>query len=200
MTTSTPANPPNPWFDSPRRYGLVSRSLHWAMALLFAWQFAGMIFKVLLGWHPRDSWMLGTHSHVGFVLLALMIARALWALANLRNRPPHGTGFIARCAGIGHALLYLLMFLVPALALVRQYGAGRGFSLFNALPVFPAGTQNQALVQFVNGTREALGFTLHGLLGWTLLALIAGHLGMVIVHHFLWKDDTLYKMAGRKLK
>ena len=37
----------------------------------------------------------------------------------------------------------------------------------------------------------------HGLLAWTLLALIAGHVAMVLLHRFLWRDGTLARMAGR---
>ena len=202
MTTNTSETlaAANPWLDSPRRYGRISRILHWSMALLFAWQFTGMILKILLAWNPRDSWMLSTHAHVGFVLLVLMMVRAVWALANHRQRPAHGEGFVARSAAIGHFLLYALMFATPVVALVRQYGAGRAFSLFNTIPIFPARTPDPALVQWVNGTKESIGFSLHGALAWLLLALVVGHIAMVIVHHFVWKDDTLHKMAGPRLK
>lgn len=201
MTTSAPfSTAPNPWIDSPRRYGRISRLLHWSMALLFLWQFIGMGLKITLHWSPRDSWILSTHAHVGFVLLVLMMLRAVWALANRRQRPSHGVGWAARGAAIGHFLLYLLMFATPAVALVRQYGAGREFALFNWLPIIPAHTPDPALVQWVNGTKASLGFTLHGALAWVLLALIVGHIAMVIVHHFMWKDDTLHKMAGPRLQ
>ena len=190
----------NAWMDSPRRYGRISRILHWGMALLFVWMFAGMIFKITLGWNPRDSWMLGTHSHVGFLLLVLLIVRAIWALVNIKQRPDHGTGFIARSAAAGHAVLYLLMFCVPFVALLRAYGSGRGFTWFNAIPIIPAGVQDPTLVQLVNSTRDVFGMSLHGFLAWLLLAIIVGHVGMVIVHHVLWKDDTLHKMAGPRLK
>ncbi|KKW68329.1 hypothetical protein AAV94_05870 [Lampropedia cohaerens] len=186
----------NPWLDTPQRYGRISRILHWSMALLFAWQFAGMILKVLLGWHPRDSWMLGTHAHVGFALLLVLSLRAAWALGNLRNRPSYGSGFIARCAGAGHCMLYVLMLLVPATALLRQYGSGRGFTWLGQIPVFAPGTPQPELVARINGTSDALGATAHGFLGWLLLALIVGHIAMVLVHHCIWKDDTARRMLG----
>lgn len=202
MTTkNSPHLPPNnPWLDSPRRYGRISRILHWSMALLFAWQFAGMFLKIWLGWHPRDSWVLSTHAHVGFMLLVLMMVRAIWAFSSRQQRPAHGEGFIARSAAIGHFLLYLLMLITPAIALLRQYGSGRGFALFNTIPIFPAGAPHPAWVQWVNSTNESLGFTLHGLFAWLLLALVVGHIAMVAVHHFLWRDETLHKMAGPRLR
>lgn len=187
----------NPWLDSPRAYGRISRILHWAMALLFLWQFTGMILKVALGLSPRDSWIVATHTHVGFVLMVLMMVRAVWAFCNLRRRPSHGTGFVALAASLGHFGLYALMFVVPLTAMVRAWASGRGFQLFNAIPIFAPGETQPAFLHWVNITRESTGFSLHGLLGWLLLALIVGHIAMVIVHQWLWRDGTLHKMLGK---
>lgn len=196
MNTSNPT-PLDPWLDSPRAYGRISRLLHWAMALLFLWQFAGMVLKLALGWSPRDSWIVGTHTHVGFVLLVLMVVRALWAFFNMSKRPSHGTGFVARCASLGHFGLYLLMLLVPLSALLRAWANGRGFQLFNAIPILAPGETHPATLNFINSTRESIGFSVHGLLGWLLLLLIVGHIAMVIVHQWLWRDGTLNKMLGK---
>ncbi|WP_312690208.1 cytochrome b/b6 domain-containing protein [Brevundimonas nasdae] len=37
----------------------------------------------------------------------------------------------------------------------------------------------------------------HGLLAWVLLAAIAGHILMVLVHRFVWKDGVAERMIGR---
>jgi hypothetical protein len=37
---------------------------------------------------------------------------------------------------------------------------------------------------------------LHGVLAWSLLALIAGHVNMVLIHRHHLKDDTLTRMLG----
>ena len=184
------------WLDTPQRYGRISRILHWSMALLLGWQFLTMALKLLLDWHPRDSWMLGTHVHVGFALWLLLFLRGGWALVNWRNRPSYGSGLLARCAGAGHVALYTLMLVVPTLALIRQYGSGRGFNWLNLVPVFPAGEERPMLVGFVNATRDAVGTSVHGILAWLLLALILGHVAMVVVHHFVWRDGTARKMLG----
>lgn len=186
----------NPWLDTSRRYGRISRFLHWSMVLLLAWQFLTMTLRWLLDWHPRDSWMLGTHAHVGFTLWLLLFLRGAWALTNLRRRPSYGRGLLARGAGAGHLALYVLMLVVPTLALIRQYGSGKGFDWFSLVPVFPAGERQPALVDLVNATRDTVGISVHGILAWLLLALILGHIAMVGVHHFVWKDDTARRMLG----
>lgn len=187
---ATPAN--NPWMDSPRRYGLVSRVLHWGMALLLGWQFTGMLMKNLLDLNPRESFMVGTHNSVGILLLALILVRGLWALLNLRNRPKQEPGLKGRLAMLGHLAIYLLMVYVPAVAFLRLVGSGREFAWFGVVPMFEAGER----VQWMMAPASAS----HGLMGWVLLTLIIGHLAMVVVHHFVWKDDTLQRMAGKTLK
>lgn len=178
-----------PWLDTPARYGLVSRALHWGMALLFAWQFAGMVVKVTAGRTPLTAFLVGTHASVGALLFLLILLRGAWGLYNLRRRPPHEPGPLGLAARLGHLALYALMLAVPALALLRQYGSGRAFAPFG-IPLWPAsGERMEALVAPAN--------TAHGLLAWTLLALIGGHIAMVLLHRFLWRDGVLARMAGR---
>lgn len=193
--TSTPANRDthslaNPWRDSPQRYGRISRWLHWSMALLFAWQFAGMIAKVTLG---RDAALTGTlsgaHAHIGLLLLALMVVRAIWGLMNMGQRPSNGTGMVGIAAWLGHAGLYVLMLVVPSLAALRMLGNNRPFSWFGIIPLND-GTGEK--VEWMVAPASAV----HGLLGWALLALIAGHVLMVLVHRWVWKDDVAQRMIG----
>lgn len=183
------ASPASPFSDSHARYGLVARALHWSMVLLFGWQYLGMILRELLGKTPLVSFLVGTHATIGALILVLALVRILWALANHSHRPPHAPGLVGRAAQLGHLALYGLMVVVPALALLRLYGSGRGFSPFG-IEVFAAGGDK---VEWMMAPANVL----HGALAWVLLVAIAGHVAMVFVHHVLWRDDTLYRMAGR---
>lgn len=177
------------WTDSPLRYGLVTRVFHWGMTALFAWQFLGMGVKLTLGRHPLTAFLVGTHKPVGTTLMLLILLRGAWGLSQWRNRPPHPPTLAGRLAPLGHALLYALMLYVPTVALLREYGAGRGFAPWG-VPLFPAtGEQIAWLMAPANLS--------HGVIAWTLLALIAGHIAMVALHHFVWRDATLARMAGR---
>ncbi|WP_101926667.1 MULTISPECIES: cytochrome b [Luteimonas] len=177
------------WLDSPARYGLITRVLHWSMAALLLWQFTGMGVKLTLGRHALTAFLVGTHKPVGTVLMALILLRGAWGLSQWRRRPPHPRNAIGRAAALGHALLYALMLYLPAVALLREYGSGRGFAPWG-LRLFPA-------------TGEEIAWMLapadltHGLLAWTLLAVIVGHVLMVALHHWFWRDTTLARMAGR---
>ncbi|EHM03050.1 Nickel-dependent hydrogenase B-type cytochrome subunit [Acetobacteraceae bacterium AT-5844] len=179
--------------DTPQRYGLVSRALHWGMAALFAWQFTGMAVRILVGRHPVTAFMVGSHAGMGTLLLILVLLRGAWGLANARRRPPRDVGLIGRLAQLGHLALYALMFIVPSLALMRAYGSGRAFAPFG-IPLFPGFEGGP--VSWMTAPANAA----HGLLAWTLLALVAGHVAMVIVHRVIWRDDVLHRMAGRAPK
>ncbi|MCD9028491.1 cytochrome b [Luteimonas sp. BDR2-5] len=177
------------WTDSPQRYGLVTRLLHWSMAALFAWQFLGMGVKLLLGRHAVTAFFVGTHKPVGTLLMLLILLRGAWGLSQWRNRPPHPPTLVGRLAVAGHAVLYALMFYVPAVALLREYGSGRGFAPWG-IPLFPA-TGEQVAWMLAPANLS------HGVLAWTLLALVAGHVAMVAVHQWWWRDATLARMSGR---
>lgn len=159
------------------------------MALLFAWQFVGMGLRLALGRTPLVSFFVGLHASVGLLLFLLVLVRGAWGLANLSRRPPPGAGWLGRAARLGHGALYLLMFAVPALALVRAYGSGRAFVWFDTLPLLAAGPKNEALV--------APASLLHGPLAWLLLALVVGHVAMVLLHRWWWRDDVTARMFGR---
>ena len=180
---------PSRWTDSPARYGLVTRALHWGMAALFAWQFTGMGVKLTLGKHPLTAFLVGTHKPVGTLLMLAILLRGAWGLSQWRHRPPHPRTVVGRLAGLGHALLYALMAYIPTVALLREYGSGRRFAPWG-VPLFPqTGEQIAWMMAPANLS--------HGVLAWTLLALIAGHVAMVALHHVVWRDATLARMAGR---
>ena len=175
-------------FDSARRYGLISRALHWGMAALFAWQFAGMAIKLLLGRHPVSAFFVGSHAGMGTLLFVLVLLRGAWGLLNARRRPPHRAGLLGHAARLGHLAIYGLMIAVPGLGLLRQYGSGRAFAPFG-IPLWgPGQAPVPALVQ--------AGDAAHGELGWILLAVVAGHVAMVLFHRLILRHDVLPRMAG----
>lgn len=176
--------------DTAVRYGTISRLLHWTMALLFLWQFAGMIMKLTLGRSPLVSFFVGSHASVGMLLLLLLMVRALWAFLQYGHRPPYHAGIIGKLAAIGHFALYSLMLIIPAIALLRAFGGERAVTFF--------GLQLKAAGGEKVGWMTAPANMLHGNLGWLLLALIIGHVAMVFIHRILWKDDVLRRMIGGK--
>lgn len=175
--------------DTPERYGRVSRLFHWAVAALILWQLGGMVLKTILGRTPLMAFWVGSHQSVGVLVFVLILLRAGWALRQRRRRPAHGGGWIGRAATAGHGALYLLMLVVPTLAVLRMIGSGRPVVLWGVTLSEGGG----APVAWMTAPANLL----HGTLAWLLLVLIVGHVAMVAVHRLLWKDDVLGRMAGR---
>ena len=180
----------NSIWDGPNGYGVISRMLHWLMAALFLWQFTSAILRVFIKDTALYSFFWSSHFTIGFSLLLLVLLRGIWGLLNLSGRP-HKPGVMGKLAGVGHLVIYALMLAVPALALLRSYGNGRGFSAFGIQMFEQTGIQNAALT--------APGNAFHGLLGWVLLAVIIGHVLMAMLHHFALRDNTLRHMTGHRV-
>ena len=177
--------------DRPDRYGLVSRAFHWIMAYLLLWQ-----FLTLLGWRllgdgavMRTASLLGpAHGTVGILVIGLVVPRAMWAAWNRRRRPAADSSPAGRLARGVHALFYLLMAVVPALALARAYGSGKGHALWGMPVVHATGREVGWLV--------APADLLHKPLAWALAMLVAGHVAMALLHGMVRRDGVLARMAG----
>lgn len=176
--------------DSPQRYGTVSRFLHWSMALILAWQFATALSHWLVADSAMDEFFWPTHKPLGLLLVLLVALRALWSLHNRQHRPPS----LSPMARLGHLGLYVLMTLVPLLALARQYGSGRAFNPLG-LPLMPGFDGDELRWLTMPGN------LFHGWLGWALLLMIIGHIVMVFVHRRRPRDeDVLARMFGNRQK
>jgi cytochrome b561 len=175
------------WIDRQDRYGPASRAFHWGMAALLAWQFASAMAHKFIEDTAVEQFLWSTHRPLGVLILILLVLRGIWAVSQRANRPPS----VHWPALTGQITLYLLTFLVPFIALLRQYGSGRSFEPFG-IPLF-SGWEGQRIDWMVS-----LGGLLHGELGWVLLALIAGHIAMAVWHKRATNQtDVLPRMWGR---
>lgn len=169
--------------DSAQRYGAISRVLHWAMAALLLWQFLTIIVPE---GHLLEKLVGGTHKSVGLLLMMFVIVRLGWALYSRGRRPAS----LSVAAMLGHVALYALMVLIPLLGLMRQYGSGRAFEAFG-MTIMPGFTGDK--IEWMIAPASLM----HGNLGWLLLVLIIGHIGMAFVHRRQGDVDVLGRMLGR---
>ena len=154
--------------DNKQYYGTISRLFHWLMALCFAF----MLFTAIM-WNINEDYysLMGYHKSVGFMI-------------NLKNRPHSST-----IAHLGHLVLYVLMIVVPAIGLIRQYGMAKGpLSVFG---VEVMGTAPEKIEWMTN-----LGNAAHGKLAFLLFFLVAGHIVMAIVHQ-LKGEKIINRMIGK---
>ena len=173
--------------DTQDRYGLVSRSLHWGMAALFAAQFLSAAAHWAL---PRENALCETlwsdHTTLGTTLFLLVLLRGAWGLANVPKRPPH-PGMVGHAAVAGHLMIYVFMVIVPGVRLLAAAGSTRG-SNYLGMPILPAHEVEVAWIQVAAGW--------HGEMGWILAVLVLGHAAMAVFwHRLIWRDEIFARMA-----
>ena len=174
--------------DSESRYGLVSRTLHWVIAIL-------IIALIPLGWYMirldyYDPWSHDTleiHKGLGMVVLLLASIMISWQIAGRRTRATESRKrWEVIAAKITHYLLYALMLVVPATGYIISTSAGAGVSIFGLFDV-------PAVLPKSVPLRDA-AISVHYYFAYAGVVLIALHVAGALKHHFIDGDDTLRRM------
>lgn len=169
--------------DSIERYGSITRLFHWGMALLIGWQMLKFFDRISDGEHWVGQTLVPWHISIGTLLLILIVVRIAWVAK--QNERPAQNPTIALLVRVGHGLLYVSMVLMPVTGILAMVGGGYGLSAFG-IQIVPRGEEIPWM--------SSVG-SLHSPVAWLLLILVAGHIGMALLHHFLWKDDTLRRIV-----
>ncbi len=175
----------------PGRYTPTAIGLHWLLAaLILAQLFVGWMFHEVLEGEARSAWF-EWHKALGITILLLTLVRVVWRLT---HRPPPFPAAMAwwerSAARLTHLGLYVIMLGLP----LTGYGAistGRrsveqGFvSAFGGLH-FP-------LLPFPMSWHEWFEDS-HGFLVTATWVLLALHVGAVLKHLFIDRDDVPSRM------
>jgi cytochrome b561 len=180
------------------RYDVVAIAIHWLTAIaIFA--------QLVMGWTmtslPPGSYLQFSlyqwHKSVGMTILALSILRLVWRLAH--KPPPLPATMPAwemHAAKATHALLYALLIILPltgwAVASASPYNIPTVLYGVLPLPHLPVISD----LPDKRAAESALALV-HGIAGWILVILLAGHVGAALRHHFLVHDDVLVRMLPR---
>ena len=168
------------------RYSPFTKVLHWLVALL-------ILVQLGIGWTMpdvhKDTLPVGEiawHLSLGTVIVLLVALRVLWRIARPPRRTEDARGWLARAAQATHALLYVLMVVVPLLgwanASSRDWAVGLG-SWFGLPRIMPVGSK----------LGHAFG-DVHGNLAVVLAVLVGLHVAAGVYHQFVVRDDTLRRM------
>jgi cytochrome b561 len=172
------------------RYSRVAIWLHWLIALLIG-------VNLLLGFFREDfekpvrTVMMGWHKSIGLTVIVLTLLRIAWRLG---HRPPPFDPAMRRwevgLARVVHGLFYLLLLALPLSGwLIVSTGAKVNPTSFywlleiGPLPVTPG----EALHGFAEEAHEFLGYS--------MLALLALHVGGALKHHFEGHRHLIGRMA-----
>lgn len=176
--------------DTPRRWGSVSKAIHWAGAVLMiaAWSIGIQLEDWPRG-PNRDTAMM-IHYSIGTIIAVLLAARLIWRGLNERPAEPAGTSPLARLAARGgHVALYAAMFALPLTGAFDRWARGRPLWLFgDNLIASPFALPNTRF------WRET-----HTWLGYAIAVLVVLHVAAALWHHFGKRDDVLRRMMpGRR--
>lgn len=178
-------------------WGSLAKFFHWTIVLLLLVQGTVGLVMVDLPKTPRAIPYFTFHKSLGITILTLAVLRLVWKLFDKRpdepSRMPHWQVIGAK---LGHALLYVLLFLVPlsgwwhdsVSALRPLYFWG----LFQ-LPHLGGPDPNDP------GLKE-FSANVHACLFWALIAVAAGHALVAVYHQLVSRDGVLARMWPASLQ
>jgi len=177
--------------NTPERYGLVTKLLHW----IIAFSILGLIW---LGWEMvdltyYDPWYhksLSLHRVLGLAVLGLAVCMLVWQRV---SRPPPLPGSISRvqqaAAHAVHRLLFLMMLLLPVTGYLISTSAGQAIPVYGLFEV-------PVLVQVGEQTRDLI-IAVHYYCAYGTGLLAAVHAAAALKHQFVDRDGVLARMIWR---
>ncbi|MFM2354401.1 MAG: hypothetical protein RLZZ528_137 [Pseudomonadota bacterium] len=170
-------------WNGPDRFGLVTRLLHWTMALaiLLALGLGTYIARMEVG--LSNLWLFALHKSLGMSILALAVLRIGWHLVSVPPMPLGAArGWKAGAARAVHRMLYLLVVLVPVSGWVASSATGLDSIIFGRWVLPPVAPVSEGW--------ESAGFALHGALTKLLAGLVVLHVAAALTR----RDGTLRRM------
>ncbi|MEY4981886.1 MAG: hypothetical protein RIR62_152 [Pseudomonadota bacterium] len=177
------------WRNGPDSFGLVTRLLHWGMALLVAVMIG--LGKRIEAMEPglANLWLYGLHKSLGLAVLALVVLRLVWHRISPPPRPVGG-GWQALAARGVHAAIYLLLLAIPLSGWIASSATGIDILFLDRWGV-PA-------IAPVSAALEEAGFEAHEAMANLLLILLLVHVGAAFKRE-VDGDGTLKRMVtGRR--
>ncbi len=167
------------------RYGRIAIALHWIMAVLIV--VVGVLGLLHDSWPRRSqAFWINLHALSGLGVWVLIIARLWWRLTHRPPAVPPETGVLTRrLAYAVHALLYLLVGVIPLVGIVTFVWHGRAFD-FGLFRVDFGMRANRAVF---HPTED-----IHGYLAYTLFTLIGIHVLAAFWHQFVRRDGLMQRM------
>lgn len=185
------------WRNTATRWGRTARLFHWVIAALIVSLFiVGLVMEDISGTENR-RFVYAMHKSMGLLVLALIICRIVWRLADKAPLPVGGLPQLMHLAATAaHWGLYALMLAVPVSGWLMHALSGYQTHWFGQenLPLLPAftliGPPDRARVEFLSEVHELSAF---GLIGLAIVHALAA-----FYHHFIRKDATLSRMTCAK--
>lgn len=170
------------------RYTATAIGLHWLMAILIFGMFGVGLYMTGLPLSPTKLQIYSWHKWAGVTAFLLVLLRIVWRIT---HRPPPLPAAMPRwqqlAAHGGHALLYLLMVAIPLTGWLMSSAKGFQTVYFGVLPIPDLLAKDKELGDLLRDVHATLNFL--------MIAIVAGHVGAALKHHFIDRDDILTRMS-----
>ena len=173
-------------------YPATSKLLHWLIAasVLTTAPVAIAMGRVAPG--PTQDSLYNLHKSLGvliFVLMALRLINRLTVGAPIAD--PAIEPWQKALSAIVHTLLYILLLAMPIVGYVANSAFGAPTPFFGLFTLPPIVGKNEALSNQL--------FTFHRWTGFVVIALVLMHVGAVVFHTFIRKDNVINRMLPRAM-
>lgn len=172
-------------------YTSTAKALHWLMAVHLFGLLALGFYMHDLPLSPEKLKLYSWHKWAGVTAFLLVWLRLAWRIT---HQPPALPSQMARpmqlAAHAGHFLLYALMIVIPLSGWLMSSAKGFQTVWFGVLPLPDLLAKDKALGNLLE--------TVHVALNFTLIAVLLGHVGAALKHHFIDRDDVLTRMLPRR--
>jgi cytochrome b561 len=180
--------------NSQDSYGLIPQVLHWAVVVAVTLAWALGTFDDVFPKGPARAAALFVHISAGLAVIAFVVVRLLWRIADPPPRPeetPLGT-WVDRAGQLAHYALYALLIAVPVVGIVVHFARGDALPLFGLADIPSPWLANRA---FARTAKEV-----HEVLANALVILASLHAAAAFVHHWIFRDRTLTRMWPGSLR
>jgi cytochrome b561 len=172
--------------NSPAKFALLSRILHWTMAAaILAMLFIGVAMVASVGNYHK---LVALHRPLGILILILAAIRLVnRMLTTLPPFLPTMSPLEQRIVMATEKLLYLLMFALPLV--------GWGMLSAGHYPIVMFGPVHLPPILPANADLYAILRKMHTVLAYLLFITFLLHLGTVLFHTWIIRDGLLRRMA-----
>jgi cytochrome b561 len=174
------------------RYGLVPRFLHWTTVILVIVAWTLGTFGDDLPKGAAQAAGLFVHISAGLLILGTLIARLAWRLADPPPPPEPNEfsrwlgAFADPAARLAHYALYALLIAVPVIGIATQFARGEALPLFGLGEVPSPWIRDRAFARSV--------MEIHEIAADALVIVASFHAAAALIHHFVFRDNTLIRM------
>ncbi|KEZ75829.1 cytochrome b [Salinisphaera hydrothermalis] len=186
--------------DSSASYGVISRYLHWLLALLIFAQFSLIfVFTWIAPEHGSEhhehahqssgfhETAMMLHKSIGVLILLFGLILIVWRLTQPKPSLEMDPVWQRVLARLVHLVIYVIVIAQPLFGMLMLTSHGQSVPFFGLFSI-------PAFVSFGANVGETLG-ALHAFTGWWIvLAPVGIHIAGALYHHFVRKDDVLKRM------